>query len=264
MRLEVKAVRVPLIAGNWKMNGSLAAGEALLSRIWAALPLPGVEVAVMPPFPYIDRFVRAFGGKIAFGAQDVSAHEKDGAHTGEVSARMLAEVGCRYVIVGHSERRRDHGESDELVWRKAEAASAAGMTPILCVGERLEERERGLTEQVIARQLAPLNERRKVLERLCIAYEPVWAIGTGVSASAEQVASVHALIRGICAELDARMANSLRILYGGSVKATNAASLLAAEGVDGALVGGASLDAEEFLAVARAAAQRLFPAGERC
>lgn len=250
-------MRIPLVAGNWKMHGSLAGGEALLAAIASALPLPGVEVAVMPPFPYLDRFARAFGARLAFGAQDVSEHPLDGAHTGEVSARMLAEVGCRYVIVGHSERRRDHGESDELVWRKAEAAAAAGLNPILCVGESLEEREGGATERVVARQLAGLRGREPLLGRLCIAYEPVWAIGTGRSASPEQAAAVHALIRGICARVDATIANSLRILYGGSVKASNAAALLAAEGIDGALVGGASLDAGEFLAVVRAAAKRV-------
>lgn len=248
-------MRIPLVAGNWKMHGSFARGEALLASIAAALPLAGVEVAVMPPFPYLDRFARSFGRKLAFGAQDVSAHLEDGAHTGEVSARMLAEVGCRYVIVGHSERRRDHGESDALIWRKAEAAAAAGLTPVLCVGERLEERERGATEAVISAQLAELAARPALLGRLCIAYEPVWAIGSGRSATPEQAAAVHELIRGICARIDARMANSLRILYGGSVKASNAPSLLAAEGVDGALVGGASLDPEEFLAIVRAAAR---------
>ncbi len=248
-------MRRPLVAGNWKMHGSLAGGEALLSAIARALPLPGVEVAVMPPFPYLDRFVRAFGERIAFGAQDVSAHPEDGAHTGEVSARMLAEVGCRYVIVGHSERRRDHGESDGLVWAKAEAACAAGLVPIVCVGESLEQRERGETETIIARQLEGLAASTGLLARLCIAYEPVWAIGTGRSATPEQAVAVHALIRDICRRVDARMANSLRILYGGSVKAVNAASLLAAEGIDGALVGGASLDAGEFLSVVQAAAR---------
>jgi triosephosphate isomerase len=195
------------------------------------------------------------GNGVAFGAQDVSAHDK-GAYTGEVAAAMLADVGARYTLVGHSERRQYHAESSELVARKFAAAQAAGLVPILCVGESLEEREAGRTEDVIAAQLSPVLALAGVaaFANAVVAYEPVWAIGTGRTASPEQAQAVHAFIRSQIAALDARIADSLPLLYGGSVKPDNAASLFAQADVDGGLIGGASLAAADFLAIARAAA----------
>jgi triosephosphate isomerase len=212
-------------------------------------------MVVLPPLPYLGDLIEDFEGHaIAFGAQDVSSNEK-GAYTGEVSAAMLVDVGARYGLVGHSERRQYHAESSELVAAKFRAAKNAGLVPILCVGETLEQREAGQTEAVIAAQLQPVLDLVGVeaFGGTVVAYEPVWAIGTGRTASPEQAQAVHAFIRGVVKGRDARIGNSLPLLYGGSVKPDNAAELFAQADVDGGLVGGASLVAGDFLAIARAA-----------
>ena len=248
-------MRRKLVAGNWKLQGSREFAHALVTDIVDA-GLAGVELVVLPPYPYLGELVAKFDGNgVDFGAQDVSAHDK-GAYTGEVAAAMLADVGARYTLVGHSERRQYHAESSELVARKFAAAQAAGLVPILCVGESLEEREAGRTEEVIAAQLAPVLALAGVaaFANAVVAYEPVWAIGTGRTASPEQAQAVHAFIRSQIAALDARIADSLPLLYGGSVKPDNAASLFAQADVDGGLIGGSSLAAADFLAIARAAA----------
>jgi triosephosphate isomerase (TIM) len=234
--------RVRLVAGNWKMHGSRASIQALLdSLLQGNLESAGAECAVCVPYPYLQQVAeRLRGTALAWGAQDVSEHAQ-GAYTGEVSAAMLAESGCRYVIVGHSERRQLFGERDERVAAKFEAARAAGITPILCVGETLEEREAGRTEAIVARQLDAVDFKDGVL-----AYEPVWAIGTGHNATPEQVQGVHAFLRK-------KVTKATRILYGGSVKPENAAAIFAMPDVDGGLIGGASLVAADFLAILRAA-----------
>jgi triosephosphate isomerase len=219
--------------------------------------LNGIEAAVCVPFPYLAQAQAALAGSsIAWGAQNVSEHGK-GAFTGEVSTSMLLDFGCKYVIVGHSERRSLYGESDELVASKYMAAQAAGLTPILCVGESLDERESGVTEAVVARQLDAVINAAGVgsLAKAVVAYEPVWAIGTGKTATPAQAQAVHAFIRGKIATLDAGIANQLIIQYGGSVKAANAAELMAQPDIDGGLIGGASLVADEFIAICRAAAK---------
>lgn len=251
-------MRRKIVAGNWKLHGSRQFATELVGQVAAGLPLAGVEVLILPPLPYLGDLVEDFEGTaLAFGAQDVSCNEK-GAYTGEVSATMLVDVGARYGLVGHSERRQYHHESSELVARKFMAAIHAGLVPVLCVGETLEQREAGATEQVIAAQLAPVLELAGVatFARAVVAYEPVWAIGTGRTASPAQAQAVHAFIRGEVAAHDARIADSLPLLYGGSVKPDNAAELFAQSDVDGGLVGGASLVAADFLAIARAAASR--------
>ncbi len=248
-------MRRKLVAGNWKMHGSRAMARELVDALVPAAT-GTVEVVVLPPFPYLAGLVEAHAGAaLAFGGQDLSEHAQ-GAYTGEVSAAMLADIGCRYVLVGHSERRQYHAESSELVARKFVAAQAAGLVPILCVGESLEEREAGRTEEVIAAQLAPVLALAGVaaFANAVVAYEPVWAIGTGRTASPEQAQAVHAFIRSQISALDARIADSLPLLYGGSVKPDNAASLFNQADVDGGLIGGASLAAADFLAIARAAA----------
>jgi triosephosphate isomerase len=233
------------VAGNWKMHGSRAANRALLDAILKGLPESykgdDARCAVCPPFPYLGEVAEQLRGTpIAWGAQNVSEHAQ-GAYTGEVSAAMLAEFGCRYVIVGHSERRSLYGESDAQVAAKFAAARSAGLMPILCVGETLAEREAGRTEEVVARQLAAVQFAGAVL-----AYEPVWAIGTGRNATPEQAQAVHAFLRG-------KLNADVSILYGGSVKAQNAAAIFAMPDVDGGLIGGASLVPEDFLAILRAA-----------
>jgi len=251
-------MRRKIVAGNWKLHGSRQFATDLVSDLVASLPVDGVEVVILPPLPYLGELVEAFEGRaIAFGSQDVSSNEK-GAYTGEVSAAMLAEVGARFGLVGHSERRQYHNETSELVARKFAAALHAGLAPVLCVGETLEQREAGQTEQIIAAQLAPVLALvgPAGFQHAVVAYEPVWAIGTGRTASKEQAQQVHAFIRGEVAKLDARIADSLSILYGGSVKPDNAAELFAQPDVDGGLVGGASLVAADFLAIATAAAGR--------
>lgn len=248
-------MRRKIVAGNWKLHGNRAFAAALVAELAAGRP-SGVELLVFPPYPYLAELAGPCAAAgIGLGAQDVSAHDK-GAYTGEVAAAMLADVGAHYVLVGHSERRQYHGESSALVAEKFAAAQAAGLVPVLCVGERLEEREAGQAEAVIAAQLQPVLERAGVaaFSRAIVAYEPVWAIGTGHTASPAQAQAVHAFIRGQIAALDAKIADSLPLLYGGSVKPDNAASLFAQADVDGGLVGGASLVAADFLAIARAAA----------
>ena len=242
-----------LIAGNWKMNGSLAANEALLKAIVAGLADAACDVAVAVPAPYLAQ-VQALtaGSTVAVAAQDVSKHEA-GAYTGEVSAAMLRDFGARYALVGHSERRQYHGETDAVVAEKAQRALAAGITPIVCVGETLQEREAGQTEAVVKRQLAAvIHLNGHCITEIVVAYEPVWAIGTGKTASAEQAQEVHAALR---AQLRAATdkAGSIRLLYGGSMNAANAAALLAQPDIDGGLIGGASLKAPDFLQIVAAA-----------
>ena len=246
-------MRRKLVVGNWKMHGSRAANELLLAAIAQGRPY-GCDVAVCAPFPYIAEVAVAFaGGDLRWGAQDCSVHEQ-GAYTGEVSAAMLAEFGCRYVIVGHSERRQYHQEGDQLVADKAKAALAKGVTPIVCVGESLAQREAGETDAVVKRQLsAVIHTLAHCAGEMVVAYEPVWAIGTGRTATPAQAQAVHALLR---AQLHAATphADQMKILYGGSVKADNAASLFAQPDIDGGLIGGASLKANDFIAICRAAA----------
>ncbi|HRH87910.1 MAG TPA: triose-phosphate isomerase [Rubrivivax sp.] len=241
-----------LVVGNWKMHGSHPANAELLSGILGARPF-GADVAVCVPFPYLSETAVALAASdIRWGAQDCSAHEQ-GAYTGEVSAAMLAEFGCRYAIVGHSERRALHGESDQLVSDKARAALARGVTPIVCVGETREQREAGDTAAVVKRQLsAVIHTLAHCASEMVVAYEPVWAIGTGLSATPQQAQEVHALLR---AQLQAATPHAarMRILYGGSVKPDNAAALFTQPDIDGALVGGAALKAPDFVAICRAA-----------
>ena len=251
-----------LIAGNWKMNGSLGSNKGLLEEILAGVmaraPVCGVAVCV--PFPYFvqlqdyqDRSRDARGvPQLSLGAQDVSSHDA-GAFTGEVSAAMLRELNVRYVIVGHSERRQYHGETDALVAEKTAKALAAGITPIVCVGETLAQREAGSTEEVVKRQMAAvIHTNGHCISEIVVAYEPVWAIGTGRTASPEQAQQVHAVLR---TQLKAATTSPARvkILYGGSMNAANAAALLAQTDIDGGLVGGASLKAPDFLAIINAA-----------
>jgi triosephosphate isomerase (TIM) len=248
-------MRHALVGGNWKMHGSRDSGTALISAIAAgADSMRAADAAICPPYPYLALAAKLLAGSpVSLGAQNVSEHPQ-GAYTGEVSATMLAEVGCRFVIVGHSERRQLYGESDAVVARKFVAAHRAQLVPILCVGETLEERESGATDAVVARQVQSVLEVAGVeaFERAVIAYEPVWAIGTGRTASPEQAQAVHALIRAKISERDATIAGDLRILYGGSVKASNASDLFGMPDIDGGLIGGASLDGDEFLSICRA------------
>jgi triosephosphate isomerase (TIM) len=242
-----------LIAGNWKMNGNLAANEALLAALNQGLSAkPACDVAVCVPAPYFAQVQSLKIAAIDLGSQDVSA-QASGAYTGEVSAAMLKDFGVRYAIVGHSERRQYHGETDALVADKAKAALAAGITPIVCVGETLAEREAGRTEEVVKRQLAAvIHTNGHCISEVVVAYEPVWAIGTGKTASPEEAQSVHAVLR---AQLKAATDQSARvkILYGGSMNAANAASLLGQPDIDGGLIGGASLKAADFLSIIAAA-----------
>ncbi|WP_430389766.1 triose-phosphate isomerase [Dyella sp. 20L07] len=248
-------MRKKLVAGNWKMHGSRSMAAALVGDIVAALPA-SVDVAVFPPFPYLGELAsQHLGSGLGFGAQDVSEHDGQGAYTGEVSAAMLADVGAQWTLVGHSERRQYHGESDELVARKFAAARAGGLTPILCLGETLEERKAGQTEAVVARQLKAVIDLNGIgsFDTAVIAYEPVWAIGTGHTATPQQAQEVHAFIRSQLQKEDAMIARLTRLLYGGSVKAANAADLFAQSDVDGGLIGGASLAAADFLGICAAA-----------
>ena len=248
-------MRQILVAGNWKMNGSLEANQQLLDGIKAGVAAGiSTKVVVCPPAIYISQAASLLNGsEVSWGGQNLS-QEKSGAFTGEISADMLLDLKCQYVIVGHSERRALYGETDDLVAEKYHAAQAAGLIPILCVGELLEERESGDTESVVARQLDAVIKKvgMAALGAGIIAYEPVWAIGTGKTASPQQAQDVHAFIRQRVADNDAGVAEKLQILYGGSVKADNAAELFAMEDIDGGLIGGASLDAEGFLAICRA------------
>jgi len=251
-------MREILVAGNWKMNGSAAANEALLSGIIAGVPGgSGFSLLVCPPYPYIAAAAAKLAGSaVKVGAQNVSEHDS-GAYTGEVAPGMLADVGCEYVIVGHSERRAMYGESSFQVAAKFQAAQAAGLIPILCVGETLEEREAGSTESVIDYQLGAVLDAAGIgaFAKAVVAYEPVWAIGTGKTATPEQAQDVHKHIRAQLSAKDAGIAARVQILYGGSMKGENAAGLLAMPDIDGGLIGGASLKAKDFLAIAEAAAQ---------
>ncbi|MAO56599.1 MAG: triose-phosphate isomerase [Rhodospirillaceae bacterium] len=250
--------RTTLIAGNWKMNGGLdevdgLAGD-LAGRMTGLTAAPGFEMAVCPPFPLLPMVASAIEESgIALGAQDCHGNEK-GAHTGDVSAKLLAQVGCAYVIVGHSERRTDHGETDEQVRAKAEAAQAAGMAAIVCVGETEAERDAGRATEVVVGQVVGSVPEGATAENLVVAYEPVWAIGTGKTATPQDAQDMHAAIRASLADrFGGDTAAGIRILYGGSMKPGNAAELLALADVDGGLIGGASLVADDFWAIGQAA-----------
>jgi triosephosphate isomerase len=248
-------MRRKLVAGNWKMHGTLQQNAALLERIKAGVSGLACDIAVCPPYPYLGQAQSVLAGSaVALGAQSVSEHVT-GAFTGEVSASMLVEFGCRYVLVGHSERRALYGEMDVVVAAKFEAAQKAGLVPILCVGETLAEREAGKTGEVVARQLSAVLSRLGVaaMTSAVVAYEPVWAIGTGVTASPAQAQEVHAAIRAQVAALDVVVAGGLRILYGGSVKPQNAMELFGQSDIDGGLIGGAALVADDFLTICLAA-----------
>ncbi|MDD5058633.1 MAG: triose-phosphate isomerase [Sideroxydans sp.] len=248
-------MRRKLVIGNWKMHGSLAQNELLLEAVKNGVAqLAAVDVAVCAPFPYLAQLEQELSASaVKWGAQDVHQLDK-GAYTGEVSASMLADFGCKYVLVGHSERRSIYGEDSHLVAEKYAAAQKAGLVPVLCVGETLEQRESGATEMVVAEQLDAVIALAGVqaLRQAVLAYEPVWAIGTGKTASPEQAQAVHAFIRQRVAGHDAQVAENLVILYGGSVKAANAAELFAKPDIDGGLIGGAALVADEFVAICRA------------
>lgn len=246
-------MRRKLVVGNWKMHGSREGNAALLKGILEAQPV-AADVAVCAPFPYLaDLGAQLQGSPVAWGAQDLSAHEQ-GAYTGEVSVGMLAEFGCRYVIVGHSERRAYHGETDQLVADKAKIALSKGVTPIVCVGETLAQREAGETEAVVKRQLsAVIHTLGPCIGEIVVAYEPVWAIGTGKTASPEQAQAVHALLRAQLAAATPHAAQ-MRLLYGGSVKPDNATVLFGQADIDGGLIGGAALKAADFNAICKAGA----------
>lgn len=244
--------RTPLVVGNWKMNGRLQQVHDMADGLKG---LDGVaEVALCPPFPYLGALRNALPESVTTGAQDVSEQD-DGAFTGEVSAAMLAELDCRYVIVGHSERRALYAERDNTVAEKFVRAQAAGLTPILCVGETLQQRDAGETETVVRQQLNAVLDRAGIAAfgQAVVAYEPVWAIGTGKTATPEQAQTVHGFLRNIVTEKDPQVAQSLQLLYGGSVKADNAALLFAQPDIDGGLIGGASLTADSFVAICQAA-----------
>lgn len=244
-----------LVAGNWKMNGSLESIKLLIDGIKKGIDqVTSTDVAVCPPVIYLPKVTALTDGTpIAVGAQNI-CDQDSGAYTGEISGAMLSEYGCKYAIVGHSERRNLYGESDELVAKRYAAARRAGLTPILCVGELLEEREKGITEEVVGRQLDAVLELEGIASfaDAVIAYEPVWAIGTGKTASPDQAQEVHAFIRSKLAGLDASIAENIVIQYGGSVKGSNAAELFGMPDIDGGLIGGASLDADDFLAICKA------------
>lgn len=242
-----------LIAGNWKMNGNKADNAALLADIVAGLPAKACDIAVCPPSIYVSDVLQAVAGSpLTVGVQDVSAADK-GAYTGELSAAMLADCGVRYAIVGHSERRQYHGETDAQVGAKAQAALSKGITPIVCVGETLAQREAGDTQAVVKRQLAAaIHAVGHCVSEIVVAYEPVWAIGTGKTATPAQAQEVHAVLRAQLAAATEKAA-SVRILYGGSMNAANAQSLLAQADIDGGLIGGAALKASDFLTIIQAA-----------
>ncbi|HEY1076221.1 MAG TPA: triose-phosphate isomerase [Fontimonas sp.] len=252
--------RRAMVAGNWKMNGSRDSNASLLHDIlFEVRKLQDIDVLICPPSIYLESTARQIDGSaVLLGAQTLSEQEKQGAYTGEIHGGMLREVGCSYVIVGHSERRSLYGESDQAVAARFATAQVCGMTPILCIGESLQEREAGATEAVLDRQLKAVIDRVGIaaFKQAVIAYEPVWAIGTGRTATPDQAQAVHAFVRGQLAALDAKIGSSIRILYGGSVKADNAVSLFNCPDVDGGLIGGASLKSGEFLAICAAAQSR--------
>jgi len=250
-------MRTKLVAGNWKLNGSREANQRLVSGILASADaIASAEILLCPPFVYLSEIgARIADSTVMLGAQHVAIQE-GGAFTGEVSAAMLKDVGCSHVIIGHSERRSLFGDTDEIVSARFRAADHQGLKQILCVGESLEERESGATMKVIERQVGTVLDTVGVqaFADAIIAYEPVWAIGTGLTATPGQAQEVHAHIRSIIAASDAKIAAGLRILYGGSVKGSNAPELFAMDDIDGGLIGGASLDADEFMSICRAAA----------
>ena len=249
-------MRKVLIAGNWKMNGSRASIKELLDGIKAGIgAVKNADVAVCAPYIYLPDVAQQLSGTpVAWGAQNVSTEAK-GAFTGEIAASMIADFACKYIIVGHSERRSYYGETDAIVAKKYGVVVEAGMTPIFCIGETLEEREKGITEAVVARQVQAVIDMHgaAMLGKGVIAYEPVWAIGTGKTASPEQAQDVHAFIRGMVAKADAGVAEKIIIQYGGSMNAANARELLAQPDIDGGLIGGASLKAEDFLTICTSA-----------
>lgn len=246
-------MRRKLIAGNWKMNGSIATNAALLDGIRTGANGLAADLAVCVPAPYLAQAQAALAGSsVAWGAQDLSLHAA-GAFTGEVSGAMLRDFACQFVIVGHSERRSLHGETDAVVVGKTLQALSFGLTPIVCVGETLEQREAGQTEQVVSGQLGAVLDAVDAVERIVIAYEPVWAIGTGKTATPEMAQQVHARLRALLLGADPVAGVGVRLLYGGSMKPDNARDLLAMADIDGGLIGGASLKAEDFLAIARSA-----------
>jgi triosephosphate isomerase len=246
-------MRQALVVGNWKMHGSRDSVASLLDGIIGPLPAGSAEVVVCPTYVHLPQALTACAGSsVGVGAQDCS-HMQSGAYTGEVSATMLADQGCKWVILGHSERRQYHAESDELVAAKLAAVIEAGLQPIVCVGETLQQRENGEAQAVVEAQLQGALDGQANLAGLVVAYEPVWAIGTGLTASPEQAQEMHAVIRASLEKYTGVDASATRVLYGGSVKAGNAAELFSAEDIDGALVGGAALEAEQFLAIVSAA-----------
>ncbi|MFT4825246.1 MAG: triosephosphate isomerase [Halioglobus sp.] len=252
-------MRKSLVAGNWKMHGSTASIEELLAGLTRDVLAQGkqslpVDVVVCPTYVHISQVLsRCAGSAIEIGSQDCS-HVASGAFTGEVAAAMLQELGCRWVVIGHSERRQYHGESDDLVAAKLTAAIESGLTPIVCVGETREQRESGDAESVVASQLMGALQGQACLEGVVVAYEPVWAIGTGLTATPEEAQDMHAFIRGQLSSVTGINADATRVVYGGSVKGSNAVELFAQQDIDGALVGGAALVASEFLAIVKAAA----------
>lgn len=246
-------MRKPMIAGNWKMNGARSSVQDLLTTLTGQLPkINDAEMVVFPPFIFLEQAQRLLeGSAIQWGAQNV-ATEQNGAFTGEISATMLREFACQYVLIGHSERRQLYGETNQIIAKKFALAQQAGLIPVICVGETLQEREAGLTQQVVSQQLATILQLPDDVENLrqaVVAYEPVWAIGTGLTATPEQAQAIHALLRQQVAQYNPTIAQQLRILYGGSVKASSAKALFAMPDIDGGLVGGASLDAQEFLQI---------------
>ncbi|GAB6033826.1 triose-phosphate isomerase [Galenea microaerophila] len=248
--------RKPFVAGNWKMHGDKASILTLMTGLKAKIDdVNGVDVAVCPPALYIDYVSSVNGGALSIGAQNMAEVPDQGAFTGEISSAMLKDLACDYVILGHSERRDIFGESNELVANKVAVALKAGLTPILCVGEHLEERESGQAEAVIGSQLNAVIDKVGIeaFEKIVIAYEPVWAIGTGKTASPEQAQEIHAFIRGRLAELNPQIAEKVIIQYGGSVKPDNAKELFGQPDIDGGLIGGASLNADDFIAICKAA-----------
>lgn len=246
-------MRRKLIAGNWKMNGSIATNAALLDGIRTGANGLAADLAVCVPAPYLAQAQAALAGSsVTWGAQDLSLHAS-GAYTGEVSGAMLRDFACQFVIVGHSERRSLHGETDAIVAGKTLQALSFGLTPIVCVGETLEEREAGQTEQVVSAQLGAVLVAVDAVEKIVVAYEPVWAIGTGKTATPEMAQQVHAQLRALLLRADPVAGAGVRLLYGGSMKPDNARDLLAMADIDGGLIGGASLKAEDFLAIARSA-----------
>lgn len=249
-------MRRPMVAGNWKMHGTRASVAELTQGLGNMLIPEGIEVAVFPPALFINEVIDGLKGKgIIVGAQNSAVQPEQGALTGEVAPSQLAEVGCKLVLIGHSERRQVIGESEEVLNRKFAAAQKSGLTPVLCIGETLQEREAGKTLEVVGRQLSGVIDAFGIaaFANAVIAYEPVWAIGTGLTASPQQAQDVHAAIRKQLAAKDAEVAQNVQLLYGGSVKAANAAELFGMPDIDGGLIGGASLNADEFGAICRAA-----------